>query len=129
MRRSRNGSEGEAQERAFAARLAELWQPPRLTPAGRAAFDAGLDAKLAGRRRRRAAIPALAAATAAAAVAWVLLPGSPSTPVGEVVQAGAASWEYDLIYDSGDSGGSAGSGGSEMLPDDYQAIASLLLDG
>jgi ferric-dicitrate binding protein FerR (iron transport regulator) len=133
MKRSRNenknGNQGGADERAFAARLAELWQPRPLTGAGRAAFDAGLEGKLARRRRRRAALPALAAVTAAAAVVWVLLPASPADSPGHAAAVGStAGWEYELIYDSADGPGS-GESGSEMLPDDYRAIASVFLDG
>jgi hypothetical protein len=72
----------------------------------------------------------LAAATAAAAMAWVLLPLSPAEPQGGSAAPGAAaSWEYDLIYESTDPAGSGESGGGEMLPDDYRAIASVFLDG
>lgn len=130
MKRTRNGSGVGADERAFAARLAELWQPSSLTPAGRAAFDAGLEAKLAARRRRRTALPALAALTAAAALAWVLLPAAPADRPGGPAPVGpTASWEYELIYDSADTVGSGEPGSSEMLPDDYRAIASVFLDG
>lgn len=130
MTRDRNGSRVGEQERAFAARVAELWQPRSLTPAGRAAFDAGLEAKLAAQRRRRAALPALAGAAAVAAAAWALLPSGPAgPPVASVTAGSAASWEYELIYDSADPVGSGEPGGSEMLPDDYRAIASVFLDG
>ena len=130
MKRSRNGNGIGADERAFAARLAELWQPRAHTPVSRAAFDAALEAKLAARRRRRAALPALAAVTAAAALAWVLLPAAPpDRPAGAAPVGSTASWEYELIYDSADTVGSEESGSSEMLPDDYMAIASVFLDG
>ena len=116
------------EEQAFVERLAASWAPPPATPARRAAFNEGLRARLERRRRPWLVVPALATA-AATALIWftVAPPVGPTAPRGEEsVVAGA--WETELFLSS-DVSPSHDRDHSEGLPDDYEAIASLILGG
>ena len=111
------------EDRAFVERLAANWAPAPATPAQRAAFDGALAARL--ERRRRLWVPALATAAAAAAL-WLFVAPSqgpaPSSPDA------TAAWEYELFFSS-DLSPASDRDDSELLPEDYAAIASLILDG
>jgi hypothetical protein len=116
------------EEQAFVERLAASWAPPSTTPAQRAAFDEGLRARLERRRRPWLVVPALATAAAAALIWFAVTPSvGPTAPRGdESVVAGA--WDYELFFSS-DVSPSDDRDDSEGLPDDYEAIASLILGG
>jgi hypothetical protein len=116
------------EEQAFVERLAASWAPPPTTPARRAAFDEGLRARLERRWRPWLVIPALATAAAAAVIGFTVTPSiGPTAPPGdESVVAGA--WETELFFSS-DVSPSDDRDANEGLPDDYEAIASLILGG
>jgi len=116
------------EEQAFVERLAASWAPPPTTPARRAAFDEALRARLERRRRPWLVVPALATAAAAAVIGFsVIPPVGPTPPQGEEsVVAGA--WDSELFFSS-DVSPADDRDGSEGLPDDYEAIASLILGG
>jgi hypothetical protein len=116
------------EEQAFVERLAASWAPPPTTPARRAAFDEGLRARLERRRRPWLVVPALATAAAAALIWFSVTPSlGPTVPRGdESVVAGA--WDAELFLSS-DVSPSEDRDGAEGLPDDYEAIASLILGG
>jgi ferric-dicitrate binding protein FerR (iron transport regulator) len=115
-------------EQAFVERLAASWAPPPTTPAQRAAFDEALRERLERRRRPWLVIPVLATAAAAAVIGFALMPSvGPTAPRGEE-SAVAGAWDAELFLSS-DVSPSLDRDGSEGLPDDYEAIASLILGG
>lgn len=114
-------------EARFVARVAKAYAPPTATPADAARFEAALASRLA--RRARPPLAAWLVPAALALVAALLLttrdragapaPALVSTPVGDA----AAESEEDALL-----GLVAGEVriGSDALPEDYQAIASLV---
>jgi hypothetical protein len=107
---------------AFAARLAEAWAPPPLTPARRARFDARLAERV--RRDRLRFVPAAAAAAASLAAALFVigqLTGDPAEESRTGLTASAAESDLSLAEAFSSTGDF-----EETLPPEYQAIASLL---
>jgi len=111
----------------FLARVAESYAPPEPSAADRARFRAGLEAKLA-RRSRRAAWPWLVPAAAALAAVLVVTlfprteapaPSIAETPTGESLT--GSEEETLLALVTGESASD-----DDALPEDYQAIASLM---
>ena len=98
-------------------RIAQSYRPPEPAPSARAAFRAGIDARI---RRRATQRWAAAAATISVALALVLLRGSPAplTPSTDLPD-DAALLALALPDESED----------ENLPADYQAIDDLLIEG
>ncbi len=109
----------------FVDRLAAHYAPSPLTPAKRAAFDEALRARIERPGRKRLLVPALATA-ALAAFAWVTFSFRPGG--GESNPVVASVWESELFLSS-DLSPSGDRDDSEVLPDDYLAIASLFLGG
>jgi hypothetical protein len=119
----------------FVKRVAASYAPPPMAAARRAAFDEALSERLRrGQPARRwltaAWLPAAAAATLAAV--W-LFSGWPGTdglvPLEETVPAlSARAWEEELFLDGG-SFEAEQPDESELLPEEYIAIASVFLDG
>ena len=98
-------------------RIAEHYRPPEPAPSARAAFRAGVDARI---RRRALQRWAAGAVTAAAALALVLLRGLPAplAPTADTPD-DAALLALALPDESED----------EALPADYQAIEDLFVEG
>jgi len=119
----------------FVKRVAEIYAPPPLAPAERAAFDEALLGRL---RRRQAArhwltlvwLPAAAAAGLAAVWLFSGWPGSDRlVPSDDIAPAlGARAWEEEVFLDAGFFE-TEQSDESELLPEEYIAIASVFLDG
>ncbi len=113
------------QEKDFVDGLAAQYTPPPWTAAKRARFDEALRARIERPQRRVFTIPALGT-VAVAALIWVsfsLRPaGNEPNPVATSV------WESELFLSS-DVSPLDDRDGSEGLPEDYMAIASLFLDG
>lgn len=117
-------------DKGFVDRLAAHYAPPSSTPAKRVAFDEALRARIERPQRCRLLVPALATA-AVATLVWVTFPPS----VGPLRQGGdesnpvvASVWEDELFLSS-DVSPLDDRDDSEVLPDDYLAIASLFLGG
>jgi len=98
-------------------RIAQSYRPCDPAPSARAAFRAGIDARI---RRRALQRWTAGAATAAAALAFVLLRGSPApiAPTADIPD-DAALLAFALPDESED----------EALPADYQAIEDLFVEG
>ena len=132
MNRSREPREDSAQlapdDAAFVSRLAEHYRAPEPTAAGRKTFRAALDERV----RRRAApwrALALGLAAAAAGIAALLfaqaprfVPALPDAAQG-TAQASNTSPEEALLALAVPIAAA-----DDALPDDYEAIAGLLLD-
>lgn len=121
-------------EEEFVDRLASVYAPAPMTAAERVAFDDAIRARIERPARRPMRIPMMgaAAAAAAAALVWLVLTQTEG-PIGspgeeESGTAVAASWEDELFLSS-DLGASEDRDESEILPDDYLAIASAFVDG
>ena len=121
----------------FLKRVAESYAPPPMTAAERAAFDEALLGRIRRGQPARSWLTAAwlpAAAAAALAAVWLFSP-SPATdglvPSEKIVPAlTARAWEEELFLE----GGSFESeqeqpDESELLPEEYIAIASVFLDG
>jgi hypothetical protein len=112
------------QNRDFVDHLAAHYAPPALSSAERVAFDDSLRARIARPRRPGLLAPALAATVVA--LVWFTFPlrlGEEETnPVF------ASVWEEELFLSS-DVSPLDDRDDSEVLPDDYLAIASLFLGG
>lgn len=110
----------------FVAHLAERYAPPEPTAAERARFRAGLDEKLQ-RRSRRAAWPWIVPAAAALAAVLFIAPRpwpqtTTSPPATSHDDALALSEEDTLLaLVTNDDAGA-----DDALPEEYQAIASLM---
>lgn len=126
----------------FVEVLRDAYAPEPLGPARRAALDAELRERIARRARCWRVGGAAAAVAATAAMAWWLLPVSPTalpgsapaaapqraeaTPAPESPAGGdVEAWELELLYGSD----AAQPDGEAELPEEYLAIASVLLDG
>jgi hypothetical protein len=107
----------------FVEMLGEHYAPTPWSSSDRAAFDAAVRARIAGRGPRLWLAPGLAAA-AAALVGLVLLYGPPEEPTA-VADSPPSGWEDELFLASDVTGDP---GRSDSLPADYQAIASLFLE-
>jgi len=119
----------------FVKRVAESYAPPPMAAAERAAFEEVLlervrRSHVARRWFTAAGLPAAAGAALAAAWLLFLSPGTEGlAPSEEIVPAlSARAWEEELFLDGGffeleqpDE--------SELLPEEYIAIAGVLLDG
>lgn len=125
------------EDEEFVERLAANFAPAPMRPAERVAFDEALWARLGRRSRRTILVPAFATVALAALVALLIFTGrfepvatdggvEPGAVVAEA--SAAAQWEVELLYlreltppEERDD--------SELLPDDYLAIASVFLSG
>ena len=125
-----------AQEEAdFVRRVAEGYVPPPMAASERAAFDEALLRRIRRSRPARHWLAAAwlpAAAAAALAAVWLFSP-SPGTdglaPSGKAVTAlSARAWEEELFLEDG-SFESEQPEDSDLLPEEYIAIASVFLDG
>lgn len=123
------------EEQDFVERVAASYAPPPMSAAERAAFDESLSERIQrSRPARRWLAAAWLPAAAAAAVAGVwLLSARPETdglvPSGEAVSAlSARAWEEEIFFDAG-LFESEQTDESELLPEEYLAIASVFLDG
>ncbi len=122
-----------AEEEAFVRRLAGAWAPPERRPEQRLAFQAKLDARLRGRRGRLASGWMLVATAAAAAVAlWMRTEAVEplvSGTLGEAAEdlSGSAVTPEEAILAFVVEPEEAEP--EEALPADYEAIASVFLDG
>lgn len=114
----------------FVARVSEAFAPPEPTPADRARFRARLDERLASRGRDRAwpwLVPA-ALALAAALIVTLRAPvdePSPDAPPLAATPADASETDPEqqaLLAFASDNDSSD----EDSLPEDYQAIASLM---
>jgi hypothetical protein len=112
----------------FGKRLARGFAPEPLTPSQRVAFDEALRARLEKKRRPRILVPALAAAALVALLIYARGFETAPTNGGTQTAAASAEWEYELLYPS-ELTGDTESDDSELLPDDYLAIASVFLSG
>jgi hypothetical protein len=110
------------------ARVRGAYAPPTPTPAERAAFDARLHDRLAGRRRGSPWLPiALGAGLATAALAaFLALRAAPADPPADVASGGDA-WADELLLGE-ESGYGETQEGDEALPPQYAAIASVWLE-
>ena len=131
----RNRPELTSEEASFVERVTTSYAPPPMSPSQRVAFRQRLDARLGPRRRTWLVAPLAGVAAAAAALAlWLAVPGAvepiPGATPGAHNRATAAPEESEdgsidealfALTTSDERDGS--------LPDDYAAIASLLLDG
>ena len=104
-------------DEALVRRIAASYRPAESAPSARAAFRAGIDARI---RRRATQRWTAAAAMACVALALVLLRGSPAplAPSTDLPD-DAALLALALPDESED----------EVLPADYQAIDDLLIEG
>jgi len=125
MKHEAERSQLNPEERAFVHGLAAHYAPPPWTSAQRAEFDAALQARFEGPRRRGLLVPALAGAAVAALIWFSFSPGRQVDPSRPVV---ASAWESELFLSS-DLSPLDDRDEGEALPDDYLAIASLFLDG
>jgi hypothetical protein len=126
------------EERELVERVAESYAPRAWTPAERSAFDARLESRLEGRARIRLLWPALGAATVAVAAAalWLARPaelepaGSGSPVVAQRLETDTPGSldELLLTYESFYGDEEAGALDTRALPEDYVAIAALLLE-
>jgi hypothetical protein len=122
----------------FVKRVAASYAPPPMAAAERAAFDEALLGRIrrshpARRGLTAAWLPAAApVALAALAVVWLfsLSPGTDGfAPSEEIVPAlSARAWEEEIFLEDG-SFESEQPDESELLPEEYIAIASVFLDG
>jgi hypothetical protein len=118
-------------EEEFVERLAAEFAPPPMSAEQRIAFDEALRERLERPRRRRLLAPAFAAAATAAALIWLAIAG-PTAPLripgdGEPEQRFASAWEDELFLSS-EVSTSEDRVESGTLPEDYLAIAALLVD-
>ena len=113
------------EDRDFVDHLAAHYAPPPSTSAKRVAFYEALRARIERPRRRGVLAPALATA-AVAALVWVTF----SLPRGadESNSVATSVWAEELFLSS-DVSPLDDRDDSEVLPDDYLAIASLFLGG
>lgn len=125
------------EEAEFVGCLAANFAPAPMSPSRRVAFDEALRARLGRRGRRAVLVPAFATVAIVAVVALLIFSGrfepvamdggvEPGAVVAEA--SAAAQWEVELLYlreltppEERDD--------SELLPDDYLAIASVFLSG
>jgi len=101
-------------------RIAESYRAPEPTPAGRTAFRAALDARIRQRTARRRFWAPLAATAAAALVAVAVATVFGAQQPTEQDVAETAPEEALLAL-------AAPEPADETLPDDYEAIADLLM--
>jgi hypothetical protein len=124
-----------AEDEDFVKGVAASYAPPPMTPAGRAAFDEALLGRIrrGGSARRRLVVAGLPAAAAAAlAAVWLLFPSPGSEQLAPLEQTGPAlsarAWEEELFLESGLFEAEQPDD-SELLPEEYLAIAGVFLDG
>jgi hypothetical protein len=123
------------EEEDFVKRVAASYAPPPMTATERAAFDEALLGRIRRSQPARRWLVAAwlpAAAAVALTVVWLFSgwPGSDEfVPSDEDVPAlSARAWEEELFLEDG-SFESEQTDESELLPEEYIAIASILLDG
>ncbi len=113
-------------DEAFVRRIASAYAPPRPSAPQRAAFMARLDARFERSRRRRQG-GALVAAAAAALAAFALLHApSQAPPAQRAAAPGAGSAQAEAILALAIAQEPAS---DAALPEDYEAIAGVLLGG
>jgi hypothetical protein len=119
----------------FVKRVAASYAPPPMAAARRAAFDEALLGRIrrshpARRWLMAAWLPAAAAVALVAVWIFSLSPGTDGlVPSEKIVPAlSARVWEEELFLDGG-SFESEQPDESELLPEEYIAIASVFLDG
>ena len=125
MKRDNERAPLDPEDKDFVDRLAAHYRPPPLTSAKRVAFDEALRARIERPQRRGFFVPALATA-AMAALVWVTF--SPRLEGDESNPGVASVWGNELFLSS-DVSPLDDRDDSEVLPDDYLAIASLFLGG
>jgi len=130
---SRDPARPKSEDAQFVATLTAHYSPEPMSEAGRRDFDRSLASRLAAPNRTWRATPIVAATAVAAALAWIAAPAlfSDPPPLAEFDRAeafAAAEWESQL-FDTVGFDDSEGIDQLEDLPDDYAAIAGLLLDG
>lgn len=115
------------------SRVRDSFGPEPLTPARRAAFDAGLQERLERARRGYGLWPALGAGLAAASLATLLLvraqdppPAAPPAVAQPALVADEA-WAADLLYSDADDPDEL-TANDDDLPAEYAAIAGVFLD-
>jgi type II secretory pathway component PulM len=123
------------EDEEFVKRVAASYAPPPMAPAERAAFDEALLGRIrqghpARRRLVLAGLPAAAAAALAAVWLLFLSPGTERlAPSEETVPAlSARAWEEELFLEGG-SFEAEQLDESDLLPEEYIAIASVFMDG
>jgi hypothetical protein len=123
------------EDEGFVKRVAESYAPPPMTAAERAAFDETLLERIQRSHPTRrwltlAGVPAAVGAALAAAWLFFLSPGTeglaPSEGMAPALSARA--WEEELFLNGGLFEAERADE-SELLPEEYLAIASVLLDG
>ena len=124
---SPNDARSEREERALVERIAAEFAPPAMSEAGAAAFDARLRERLEERSRPdRVWLPALVGAAAVLAVWLGAGLWSPTDPPRSAA-ARAGVWEAELLL--GSDVALDADAREAHLPDDYDAIAAVFLDG
>lgn len=118
---------------AFVAKLASHYSPEPMSDGERRAFDRSLSERLASRHRTWRNVATIAAAATAAALALIAAPGlfldtDPPAGGNRAEAFAAAEWESQL-FDTSDFDDSDAFDELDDLPDDYVAIAGLLLGG
>jgi hypothetical protein len=117
----------DAEERAFAERIADEFAPPAMSEARAAAFDARLHERLeAPSRRGRAWLPALVTLAAVCAI-WLGTGLWSASDPPRSASARAGAWETELLL--GSDLVADPDAADAYLPDDYSAIAVVFLDG
>jgi hypothetical protein len=123
------------EDQEFVERVAASYAPPPMAAAERAAFDEALFGRVRRKHATRrwltlAWLPAAAAAGLAAVWLFSGWPGSEGpAPSQEIAPAlSARAWEEELFLDTG-LFESEQPDDSELLPEEYLAIASTFLDG
>ena len=120
------------EEASFVERVATSYAPPPTSSSQRVAFRRRLDARVERRSRAWWPGPIMGVAAAAAAVVlWLAVPGSvePIPEAQRQTTAQAPEGAADESIDEALFALTTSNDRDASLPDDYAAIASLLLDG
>lgn len=128
----------DARDDVWLERVRAVWRPEELSPGERRAFDARLEARIeAAAGRRWWSVPAWQPVTAilvAALAAWLVSAGDspgpdplPDPAMAARRPASLTAWEHEIL-NAGEAGTPATPVDDAMLPDDYRALAGLLLE-